>query len=133
MLSVLLMFKRLWNAVRYAATEGEFLAVFAAGVTLIVVGTCTYALSQNWNLADAFYFSVCTLTTSSIADPHLVLDNEPIKVFTAFYVLVGIGILVEIARQIGMGYVNTRSEHVIDRFGHRTASASPRRGDGDEV
>jgi hypothetical protein len=30
-----------------------------------------------------------------------VLPNEAIKIFTAFYVLTGIGILVEVARQIG--------------------------------
>jgi hypothetical protein len=31
-----------------------------------------------------------TLTTSSIADPDLVITNSWLKVFTAFYVLVGI-------------------------------------------
>jgi hypothetical protein len=40
-----------------------------------------------------------------------VLTNEPIRIFTAFYVLIGIGVLVETVRQIGMGYVKARSEH----------------------
>ena len=57
-----------------------------------------------------FYFAVCTLTTSSIADPDLTLSGEAIKVFTAFYVLTGIGILVEAARQIGFGFVKMRAE-----------------------
>ena len=39
------------------------------------------------------------------------LANEPIRVFTAFYVLIGLGVLVETARQIGIWYVKTRSEH----------------------
>jgi hypothetical protein len=34
-------------------------------------------------------------------------------IFTAFYVLVGIGILVETVRQIGLGYLKMRSEHDI--------------------
>ncbi len=110
-LSVALMFGRLVGAVRYAAGEEGFLAVFGAGIFLVVLGTVTYSLSQHWNLADAFYFAVCTLTTSSIADPHLTLTREPIKIFTALYVLIGIGILVEMVRQIGFGYVAMRAEH----------------------
>ncbi len=61
--------------------------------------------------ARHFYFAVCTLTTSNVADPRLVLTSEPIRVFTALYVLIGIGILVETARRIGIWYVKTRSDH----------------------
>ena len=43
---------------------------------------------------DSFYFAVATLTTSSIADPKLTITGAPIKIFTVFYILVGIGILV---------------------------------------
>jgi hypothetical protein len=32
------------------------------------------------------------------------------KIFTAGYVLVGIGILVEIARRLGMGFITARAE-----------------------
>ena len=39
----------------------------------------------------------CTLTTSSIADPDLILTHDTLKLFTALYVLTGIGILVELA------------------------------------
>ena len=57
---------------------------------------------------DGFYFAVATLTTSSIADPQLVITGAPIKIFTVFYILVGIGILVELARQLGFAYVEVR-------------------------
>jgi hypothetical protein len=59
---------------------------------------------------DGFYFAVATLTTSSIADPDLVLTGGPIKIFTIFYILVGIGILVELVRQVGFAYVEVRRE-----------------------
>ena len=62
-------------------------------------------------MADGFYFAVCTLTTSSIADPNLTLTHEALKIFTAMYVLTGIGILVELARQLGVGFVRMREEH----------------------
>jgi hypothetical protein len=61
------------------------------GFFSVIVGTVTYTTSQDWSLVDGFYFAVATLTTSSIADPHLVLTGGPIKIFTVFYILVGIG------------------------------------------
>jgi hypothetical protein len=36
--------------------------------------------------------------------------GAPIKIFTVFYILVGIGILVELARQLGFAYVQVRRE-----------------------
>jgi hypothetical protein len=74
-----------------------------AAISLVLIGTVTYSLGEGWNLADGFYFAVCTLTTSSIADPHLTLTHEALKIFTALYVLTGIVILVEVARQLGVG------------------------------
>ena len=48
--------------------------------------------------------------TSSIADPNLTLTHEALKIFTAFFVLTGIGILVELARQLCVGFVKLREE-----------------------
>jgi hypothetical protein len=53
---------------------------------------------------------VATLTTTSVADPDLVLDAGWIKVFTVLYQLVGIGILVEILRRLGVAFVRARTE-----------------------
>jgi hypothetical protein len=50
-------------------------------------------LGEGWNVVDAFYFAVATLTTTSVSDPDLVLDERWMKVFTVFYLLIGIGIL----------------------------------------
>jgi uncharacterized membrane protein YkgB len=95
------MFRRFERALRYAMREQNFAAILGAALTLVVVGTLAYTLGEGWNVVDGFYFAVATLTTSSIADPELVITNSWMKVFTAFYVLVGIGILVEVARQLG--------------------------------
>jgi uncharacterized membrane protein YkgB len=86
---------------RYAMREQGFGALIGAALTLVVVGTLAYTLGGDWSLVNGFYFAVATLTTSSIADPDLVISNSWLKVFTAFYVLVGIGILVEVARHLG--------------------------------
>ena len=111
MLSVLTMLRRMQGAIRYAAKEETFGAVAGAALTLILVGTVVYSLGEGWSAANGFYFAVCTLTTSSIADPNLTLSHESLKIFTAIYVLTGIGILVELARQLGVGYVREREEH----------------------
>ena len=42
--------------------------------------------------------------------PKLTVTEPWLKVFTAFYVLVGIGILVEVARRLGMGFIASRDE-----------------------
>ncbi len=101
---------RMLRAMKYPAKEENFVAVLGAALTLILVGTVTYSLGEGWNVVDGFYFAVCTLTTSSIADPNLTLTHDTLKIFTALYVLTGIGILVELAREIGVGYVKDREE-----------------------
>ena len=102
------MLYRFAGAVRRAAREESFAAIVSAAGALVLTGTVVYTLGESWNLVDGFYFAVCTLTTSSIADPDLVLTHDVLKIFTAFYVLTGIGILVEVARQLGVGFVKMR-------------------------
>ena len=55
----------------------------------MIIGTLTYTLGGDWSVVDGFYFAVATLTTSNRS------EADPAKIFTALYVLVGIGILVE--------------------------------------
>jgi hypothetical protein len=102
------MFERFAKAVKIAVRDEGFVQILGTGLLLVIVGTLTYTTSQDWSLVDGFYFAVATLTTSSIADPNLVLTGAPIKIFTVFYILVGIGILVELVRQVGFAYVEVR-------------------------
>jgi hypothetical protein len=104
------MLRRLAAALRVALREEDFERVLSAGAALIVIGTITFTLSNGWSAVDGFYVAVATLTTSSILDPKLTITDPWLKVFTAFYVLVGIGILVEIARRLGMGFIAARAE-----------------------
>ena len=95
------MLRRVGRALRYAAREEDFLTIFGAGVTLVIIGTVSYSLGEGWNIVDGLYFAVSTLTTTSVADPDLVLEHGWMKVFTVLYLLIGIGILVEILRRLG--------------------------------
>jgi hypothetical protein len=119
------MFRRFFRAIKIAAKEESFGAIFGAALILILIGTATYSLGEGWNVIDGFYFAVCTLTTSSIADPHLTLTHEVLKIFTALYVLTGIGILVEVARQLGVGFVKLREEQRETRHARRHKDDPP--------
>jgi Ion channel len=104
------MWRRFVRALAYAGREENFGPVLGTGAFLVIVGTITYSLGNGWNVVDAFYFAVATLTTSSIADPELVLEDGWMKLFTVFYVLVGIGILVEVLRRLGRAFIEVRQE-----------------------
>ena len=110
MLSALLMLRRVSAAFRYAVREEDFLQVFSVGLFLAVLGTLTYSVSQDRNPVDALYFSVSTLTTTSVSDPDLVVDDGWLKIFTILYQLIGIGILVEILRRLGLSFVEVRRQ-----------------------
>jgi hypothetical protein len=62
------------------------------------------------NPVDALYFSVSTLTTTSVSDPDLVGDDGWVKIFTILHQLIGIGILVEILRLPGLSFVEVRRQ-----------------------
>lgn len=108
MVSALLMLRRVIATFRYAIREEDFLNVFGAGVALTIIGTISYTLGADWNPVDALYFAMATLTTTSVADPDLVLQDGWLKIFTILYQLIGIGILVEILRRLGSSFVQVR-------------------------
>lgn len=110
MISAYVIFRHLRRAFSFAIKEEEFAPFAAAAVSLVFVGTLVYTLGEGWAVWDGLYFAVATLTTSSIADPDLELTDPWLKVFTSMYVLTGIGILVEVARRLGMGFVSALAE-----------------------
>jgi integrase len=69
------MLYRFAGAVRRAAREETFVAVVGAAIALVLTGTVVDTLGEGWSLVDGFYFAVCTLTTSSIADPELAVKT----------------------------------------------------------
>ena len=125
MLSALLMFARVARALRYAVHEEDFLTALSAGVTLLVIGTISYSLGEGWNVVDAFYFAVATLTTTSVADPDLVLNEGWMKLFTVFYLLIGIGILVEILRRLGRAFVVVQAHERAAKAEKKAGHAAP--------
>ena len=104
------MLRRFQRALKHAMEEEDFAPVLAAGAFLIALGTGVYSATNGWSLAEGFYFSVATLTTASIANPELTIDDPWLEVFSAFYSLIGIGVLVEVVRRLGMAFVEVRRQ-----------------------
>ena len=116
-----------------AIANDGFVPIALAALLLVVVGTFVYTTSQDWSLINGFYFAVATLTTSSIADPSLTIEDAWVKLFTVFYIIVGIGILVELARQIGMGFVEVSRQDREARHARRVARHGDPPGDPDSA
>ena len=123
MLSALLMFRRFRIAMGFAFREEDFGRILGAAAALILVGTLAYTFGQDWSVVDGFYVAVATLTTSSVLDPKLTVTEPWLKIFTAFYVLVGIGILVEVARRLGMGFIASRDELAAEKAAKQAEAA----------
>jgi voltage-gated potassium channel len=85
----------MWQSVLSARDIARDPTVRPLGVwlaTLIVIGAVFYHNVESWGWLDAFYFTVITLATVGFGD--LSPETDVGKLFTIFYVLAGIGILV---------------------------------------
>lgn len=65
--------------------------VIALLITMIVLGTITYILLENWNVLDSLYMTVIVLTTIGFSEVHPLSVNG--RIFTIIFSLIGFGIL----------------------------------------
>jgi hypothetical protein len=125
------MLRRFLGALRVALRDQEFGRILVAAFTLVFVGTIAYTLGEDWSVVDGFYVAVATLTTSSVLDPKLTVTEPWLKIFTSLYVLVGIGILVEVARRLGMGFIAFRQEEAARKAEAKARKAAASTPPGD--
>ena len=84
--------------------EQKISALVTIGLVLIVVlgGATFYHNQEKWSWVDSFYFSTTTLTTIGFGDLHPTTDSS--KIFTIFYVLVGVSVVLYMFSTIIIGY-----------------------------
>lgn len=93
--------------------KARYIAIL--GVTVLAVGVVFYHIVENLSWLDSLYFSVITLTTIGYGD--IVPKTDAGKLFTTFYVLIGIGIFAAVVNFL------IRRE-AIQRIGKRQAKKS---------
>lgn len=71
--------------------DKDFRALFYWVLGILVLGTWFYSKVEGWRVLDALYFTVITLTTVGYGDFSPKTDAG--KIFTIFYIFVGIGLL----------------------------------------
>jgi predicted nucleic acid-binding protein len=88
--------------------DPEFRALFfLVGLTLLG-GALFYRAVEHWTVLDSFYFSVVTLATVGYGD--LAPKTPAGKVFTIFYIFLGISLLAGFAQKIASSAVELRRE-----------------------
>ena len=76
----------------YDVTDGTiYRTLLLAVVIVIAIGTVFYHEVEKFSWVDAYYFCVVTLATVGYGD--YVPRTEIGKIFTTFYIFVGVGIL----------------------------------------
>lgn len=107
MISFLTILVRLVRTVWQSLKDPQFQALLFMVFVMLTVGTVFYRQAEGWSLLDSLYFSVITLTTVGYGD--FSPSTGAGKVFTIFYVIVGVGII--------LGFVNVVAERSLKQPG----------------
>ena len=80
-------FRGLWHGLK----DKDFRNLFLWLMAIILFGSLFYVRVEHWTLLDSVYFSITTLATVGYGD---LASHTPIgKIFTIFYIIIGIGML----------------------------------------
>jgi voltage-gated potassium channel len=71
--------------------DRDFRNLFLWLISIIILGSLFYMRVEHWTFLNSIYFSITTLATVGYGDFYPVTAAG--KIFTIFYILVGIGLL----------------------------------------
>jgi len=87
-----------------------------AVIVLILFGSATYYhYVEKWRYVDALYFSAATMTTVGYGDISPKTDAG--KIFTIFFVFMGVGIALYGLSLIAAHFVESREEFWLEKLG----------------
>jgi voltage-gated potassium channel len=86
--------------------DPEFQALFFLVLVTLVSGAVFYRQVEGWSLLDSLYFSVTTLTTVGYGD--LSPSTAAGKIFTIFYIFVGVGLILGFLNAVAAGSTEGR-------------------------
>jgi voltage-gated potassium channel len=104
--------------------DAQFRALAFLATVAIASGTVFYWLVEDLRLLDSFYFSTMTLATVGYGDFSPKTDLG--KLFTVFYALIGIGIMLSfVTRVAGQAVVSRADEHAARLARKRVDAVEP--------
>ncbi|MGE7623793.1 ion channel [Viridibacillus sp. NPDC096237] len=92
MISFILTTNRLLKALIRAFKQPLFISLITSLFFILLSGTMFYTNVEGWSILDAIYFCVVSLIPSGV-DTSLTPTTSLGKVFTMFYLAVGVGVM----------------------------------------
>jgi len=81
--------------------DEEYKSLLKTTFAILLIGSVVYHYVEGWSWVDSFYFSVITLTTIGYGD--LSPSTDVGKIFTIFYIISGLGVI--------LGFINAVFHH----------------------
>lgn len=100
--------RRLAFALVEAVRDPEFRNIIVLLLIVLCSGTIFYHTVEDWRLLDALYFSVITLSTVGYGDFSPQTDIG--KVFTIFYIFVGLGLFIAVVNHLAKDIYNRQKK-----------------------
>ena len=99
----MLIFKTIISFLR----DKEYRSLWMSTNVILAIGTVVYHYVEDWTWIDSFYFSVITLTTIGYGDfsPSTMAG----KIFTLFYILIGLGIILSFIKLLSAKAIKLNS------------------------
>lgn len=109
MSSFILAILKLLSSFKRGLRDPEFRALFILLLAMLISGTVFYTTVEHWSVVDSLYFSVSTLSTVGYGDLHPTTTLS--KVFTIFYLVLGVGVFVGLITKVAQ----LRSDRLVNR------------------
>ena len=113
MIPLVMAFRGLARAMVAVWRDPETKALPVVAGVLLLTGTLFYWRFEDWSIIQSLYFCVVTLTTVGFGDFSPTSDGT--QLFTIFYILTGLGILVALLASVAEHYIEQKSERTSAR------------------
>lgn len=88
--------------------DKEYRDLLFTTMVILGMGSVVYHFLEGWSWVDSLYFSVITLTTIGYGDFSPQTDAG--KLFTIFYIVIGLGIILSFINTIYSHYQNVKTK-----------------------
>ena len=97
-----------FNIINTFLRDKEYRDLLLTTLFTLAFGTVVYHYIEGWTWIDCIYFSIITLTTIGYGD--FSPETDAGKLFTIFYIIIGIGIILSFIDTIYNHYAEIKHE-----------------------